>query len=58
MLGHHFSLSAMKLKGARYLRAAGDRASAAYAIRTQERDLTRTAAHPPQPGRRLMDDET
>jgi predicted ATPase/class 3 adenylate cyclase len=31
MLGHHFSLSAMKVKGAQYLRAAGDRASAIYA---------------------------
>jgi predicted ATPase/class 3 adenylate cyclase len=31
MLGHHFSLSAMKLKGARYLSAAGDRASTVYA---------------------------
>jgi predicted ATPase/class 3 adenylate cyclase len=31
MLGHHFSLSPMKLKGAQYLRAAGDRASAIYA---------------------------
>ncbi len=31
MLGHHFSLSAMKLKGVQYLMAAGDRASAIYA---------------------------
>ena len=31
MLGHHFRLSAMKLKGAEFLRAAGDRASAVYA---------------------------
>src|SRR5579883_625306 len=31
LLGHHFSLSADRLKGARYLRAAGDRARAAYA---------------------------
>ncbi|RXG94499.1 adenylate/guanylate cyclase domain-containing protein [Bradyrhizobium zhanjiangense] len=30
-LGHHFSLSASKPKGARYLRAAGDRARASYA---------------------------
>ncbi|MET3157751.1 putative ATPase/class 3 adenylate cyclase [Bradyrhizobium diazoefficiens] len=31
LLGHHFSLSASKPKGARYLRAAGDRARASYA---------------------------
>lgn len=31
LLGHHFSLSASKPKGARYLRAAGDRARATYA---------------------------
>ncbi|MGY4623026.1 adenylate/guanylate cyclase domain-containing protein [Bradyrhizobium sp. USDA 4486] len=31
LLGHHFSLSASKSKGARYLRAAGDRARASYA---------------------------
>ncbi|NUR13156.1 MAG: AAA family ATPase [Bradyrhizobium sp.] len=31
LLGHHFSLSAGKSKGARYLRAAGDRARASYA---------------------------
>lgn len=31
LLGHHFSLSATKPKGARYLRAAGDRARATYA---------------------------
>lgn len=31
LLGHHFSLSAHKSKGARYLRAAGDRARATYA---------------------------
>lgn len=31
LLGHHFSLSARKPKGARYLRAAGDRARATYA---------------------------
>lgn len=31
LLGHHFSLSASKQKGARYLRAAGDRARASYA---------------------------
>jgi predicted ATPase/class 3 adenylate cyclase len=31
LLGHHFSLGADKLKGVRYLRAAGDRARAAYA---------------------------
>ena len=30
-LGHHFSLSAQKAKGARYLAAAGDRARAIYA---------------------------
>ncbi|RXG97698.1 adenylate/guanylate cyclase domain-containing protein [Bradyrhizobium zhanjiangense] len=30
-LGHHFSLSASKPKGARYLRGAGDRARASYA---------------------------
>jgi adenylate cyclase len=30
-LGHHFSLSKEKAKGARFLRIAGDRASAAYA---------------------------
>lgn len=31
LLGHHFSLSARKPKGARHLRAAGDRARATYA---------------------------
>ncbi|SDI51429.1 Predicted ATPase [Bradyrhizobium sp. Rc2d] len=31
LLGHHFSLSASKSRGARYLRAAGDRARASYA---------------------------
>ncbi|MBR0723692.1 adenylate/guanylate cyclase domain-containing protein [Bradyrhizobium manausense] len=31
LLGHHFSLSASKPKGARYLRVAGDRAGASYA---------------------------
>jgi predicted ATPase len=31
LLGHHFSLSASKPKGAHYLRAAGDRARATYA---------------------------
>lgn len=31
LLGHHFSLSASKPKGARYLRAAGDRARVSYA---------------------------
>ncbi|QWG20098.1 AAA family ATPase [Bradyrhizobium sediminis] len=31
LLGHHFSLSASKPKGARYLSAAGDRARATYA---------------------------
>ncbi|PPQ17480.1 adenylate/guanylate cyclase domain-containing protein [Bradyrhizobium sp. AC87j1] len=31
LLGHHFSLSARKSKGARHLRAAGDRARATYA---------------------------
>lgn len=31
LLGHHFSLSANKPKGARYLRAAGDRARGSYA---------------------------
>jgi predicted ATPase/class 3 adenylate cyclase len=31
LLGHHFSLSPSKPKGARYLRAAGDRARASYA---------------------------
>ncbi|MEY9223271.1 class 3 adenylate cyclase/tetratricopeptide (TPR) repeat protein [Bradyrhizobium ottawaense] len=31
LLGHHFSLSAHKSKGARHLRAAGDRARATYA---------------------------
>ena len=31
LLGHHFSLSASRPKGARYLRAAGDRARASYA---------------------------
>ncbi|WFU43703.1 adenylate/guanylate cyclase domain-containing protein [Bradyrhizobium sp. CB82] len=31
LLGHHFSLSASKLRGARYLRVAGDRARASYA---------------------------
>lgn len=31
LLGHHFSLSASKPKGTRYLRAAGDRARATYA---------------------------
>jgi adenylate cyclase len=31
LLGHHFSLSANRPKGARYLRAAGDRARAIYA---------------------------
>lgn len=31
LLGHHFSLSASKPKGARYLRAAGDHARASYA---------------------------
>ncbi|MGY4474517.1 putative ATPase/class 3 adenylate cyclase [Bradyrhizobium sp. USDA 3364] len=31
LLGHHFSLSASKSKGARYLRASGDRARATYA---------------------------
>ncbi|WP_342740158.1 adenylate/guanylate cyclase domain-containing protein [Bradyrhizobium sp. B117] len=31
LLGHHFSLSARKPKGARYLRAAGDRARTTYA---------------------------
>jgi predicted ATPase/class 3 adenylate cyclase len=31
LLGHHFSLSASKPRGARYLRAAGDRARATYA---------------------------
>ncbi|MDA9503519.1 adenylate cyclase [Bradyrhizobium sp. CCBAU 11386] len=31
LLGHHFSLSASKPKGAHYLRAAGDRARASYA---------------------------
>ncbi len=31
LLGHHFSLSASKLKGSRYLSLAGDRARAAYA---------------------------
>jgi predicted ATPase/class 3 adenylate cyclase len=31
LLGHHFSLSASKPKGSRYLRAAGDRARAIYA---------------------------
>jgi predicted ATPase/class 3 adenylate cyclase len=44
LLGHHFSLSANKPKGARYLRAAGDRARAIYAnddaIRLYEQALT------------------
>lgn len=31
LLGHHFSLSASKARGARYLRASGDRARATYA---------------------------
>ena len=44
MLGHHFSLSAYKPKGAFYLRAAGDRARAIYAnddaIRLYQQALT------------------
>jgi predicted ATPase/class 3 adenylate cyclase len=54
MLGHHFSLSAMKLKGAQYLRAAGDRASAIYAnddaVRLYRQALTVLAASGDQAG--------
>jgi predicted ATPase/class 3 adenylate cyclase len=47
LLGHHFSLSANRPKGARYLRAAGDRARTVYAnddaIRHYQQALTALA---------------
>jgi adenylate cyclase len=50
LLGHHFSLSANQQKGARYLRAAGDRARMIYAnddaIRHYQQALTALADDP------------
>ena len=50
LLGHHFSLSANRSKGAYYLRAAGDRARAIYAnndaIRHYQQALTALADDP------------
>ncbi|MGZ2378092.1 adenylate cyclase [Sinorhizobium medicae] len=50
LLGHHFSLSPNRAKGARYLRSAGDRARAVYAnddaIRHYQQALTALADDP------------
>ena len=57
-LGHHFSLSANKPKGAFYLRAAGDRARAIYAnddaIRLYQQALTVLPATPETVSERLL----
>jgi predicted ATPase/class 3 adenylate cyclase len=59
LLGHHFSLSTNKPKGAGYLRAAGDRARAIYAnddaIRLYQQALTvLSAAGDEGPGRMVL----
>jgi len=58
LLGHHFSLSASKPKGARYLRAAGDRARASYAnddaIRFYQQSLAVLLAGGERDGERLV----
>jgi adenylate cyclase len=57
LLGHHFSLSANKPKGADYLRAAGDRARATYAnddaIRLYQQALTVLSAAGDEGPRRM-----
>ncbi|UQR60723.1 AAA family ATPase [Bradyrhizobium sp. C-145] len=57
-LGHHFSLSASKPKGARYLRAAGDRARASYAnddaIRFYQQSLAVLLSGGERPPERLV----
>jgi predicted ATPase/class 3 adenylate cyclase len=59
LLGHHFSLSANKAKGASYLRAAGDRARAIYAnddaVRLYQQALAiLPAAGDPEPERLVL----
>jgi adenylate cyclase len=58
LLGHHFSLSANKPKGALYLRAAGDRARAIYAnddaIRLYQQALAVLPAAGDEAGERLV----
>ena len=58
LLGHHFSLSASKPRGARYLRAAGDRARAIYAnddaIRLYQQALAVLLNGEPEPERLVL----